>query len=704
MSKSGKFDSLVGEVIDKRYKILSVIGEGGMSVVFKARDLTTDRNVAIKVLNESSDPDGQAVKLFMNESRAISMLSHENIVKIYDVSVSRELKYIVMELVEGDTLKGYMDKHGKKLSIDEALDYTEQILSALEHAHSKKVIHRDIKPHNIMLLKNGFVKVTDFGIAKTPSGETISMEDKALGTVYYISPEQISCRETGTWSDIYSVGVMLYEMSTGKLPFDADNLVNVAMQQINDEPVPPREVCPELPKGLEQIILKAMNKKPENRFKSAHSMLRAVRILKENHNVIFDEGTPTTTTPPRRKSDNNKKSLRNGVFGGIIKFFDRFRSDEPADKSRDNGKARVTLFPIILGIATAFFLTLIVAGSIVISGFLKSQNDPANDPHFVTVPELLGRHYDEELESELEKQSFAVEVKWAEQFNDAYGYGEIYSTVPEGGQIKKIQNSLGTVDLVLYVNPEEGSEALPDYSIQNVNSVKTALRNRGYDKVEIIEEPHDTVLENYVFRTEPAAGEIVHPTDTITLYVSTGKKLKDVISMPDLVGKTKGEATVTLEKFKVEFITVPDTADVGTVIWQSVDAHTVVSPEFCDKIVLYVSDGTLAESEKPFYLVMPDLKNKTLAEAQELMREIASYGIKIDYQVMWESLPAGTVYYQSVEPDAMVLINYSKPIKVFYSDGNKPAANVEDTEEELPEAETEDEETVELSIEELDNR
>ncbi len=674
MSGSEKFDELVGQVIDKRYKVLSVIGEGGMAVVFKARDLTTDRIVAVKVLNEACDTDGHAVKRFLNESKAIAMLSHENIVKIYDVSVGRELKYIVMEHVDGETLKSYMDKKNRKLSFEESLGFVEQILLALEHAHSKGVIHRDIKPHNMLVLKNGFLKVTDFGIAKTPSGDTISLTDKALGTVYYISPEQASGKETGTFSDIYSVGVMLYEMATGKLPFNADTPVSVAMKQINDDPEPPCSVCPELPRGMEQIILKAMNKDPDKRFKSAHSMLRAIRILKENPMVIFEEKSHTSSaTPP---AQNRQKSLSNGVFGKVLNLLQPKGNNQKGNTVSQKG-AKVTLFPIILGMSCAFFLVLIVSGIIAIGSFLKSQNDPSNASSFVTVPELVGTTYSEKVAEKLEEEKFTVEVIWAEKYNDAYGYGEIYATSPEGGQTKKLQGSVKSAKLVLYVNPEEGSEPLADYSIQTVNSVKIALKNKGYDNVEVIKESHDTVLENYVFRTEPEAGQLVKPTDTITLYVSSGKSLKNVLSMPDLTGKMKGEAAVTLKDFEVEYISVKDASDIGTVVWQSVDAHTVISPEFCDKITLYVSDGTLSEDDSPFYLTMPDLDGKTLAEAEELMREIASYGIKISYEVMWESLPAGTVFYQSVDPGAMVLINHSKPIKIFYSDGNKPPENVE---------------------------
>ncbi|MBQ1244722.1 MAG: serine/threonine protein kinase, partial [Clostridia bacterium] len=215
MSTNDKFDALIGQIIDDRYKILSVVGVGGMSVVFKAEDKKNGSVVAIKILNDMGDADSHAIKRFINESRAVSMLSHENIVKVYDMSLDSELKYIVMELADGITLKDYMAEKGNKLSIEETLDFIEQILLALDHAHEKGVIHRDIKPQNMIVLPDGKLKVTDFGIAKAPGGDTISMTDKALGTVYYISPEQASGKPTGTFSDVYSVGVMLYEMATG---------------------------------------------------------------------------------------------------------------------------------------------------------------------------------------------------------------------------------------------------------------------------------------------------------------------------------------------------------------------------------------------------------------------------------------------------------------------------------------------------------
>ncbi len=643
MSNKEKFEELVGSVLDDRYKLISVVGVGGMSVVFKAEDTKTGNVVAVKVLNESSDANSHAVKCFINESRAISMLSHENIVKVFDMSLDDDLKYIVMELADGRTLKEYMKEKGNKLTREEALGFTEQILQALEHAHEKGVIHRDIKPHNMIVLPDGKLKVTDFGIARAPGSDTISMSDKALGTVYYISPEQASGKQTGTYSDIYSVGVMLYEMITGKLPFDADSPVSVAMMQISNEPKKPTEIAPETPRGLEQVILKAMSKNPQDRFRSARSMLRAIRILKESPMTVF--------------SDKSKENADGKGTGSAPK--------------KVGQKTQITLFPIILGMVLAFFSVLIVSGIVVVLTVFNSASNTEDDVIYATVPSLIGEVYDENTIAELVGEHFDVEVKYATTLNDAYGYGEIYSTKPSAGEVKKIKNSTGTTSLVLYVNPLEGKAAFGDYTIMTLNAAKTALRKHGFNNVSVVETSHDTVLDGYVFKTSPAMGELASTSDTITLYVSTGKSLKNVIAMPNLVNKTQGQAMVELKEFELEFITVSNSARVGTVVAQSVTPYTIICPEFCDKITIYVSDGNgkTGTSEIELYLYMPSLVGRQLSEVDALMSNFISKGIHVTALPDEEQAEVGIITRQSVEAGSQIPLDYTEEIKVWYGTG-----------------------------------
>ncbi len=279
----------VGTMLDSRYYIDELIGIGGMAVVFGAIDTYVNKNrVAIKMLKMDVASDEIMVKRFKNESKAESMLKHKNIVAIHDVSVKGREKYIVMEYVEGITLKNYLKGRNGPLSFDEVICYCKQILRALCVAHESKIIHRDIKPQNIMVLQNGLIKVMDFGIAKLPNAETVTVTDKAIGTVYYMSPEQASGKKVDFRSDIYSMGAMMYELATGELPFTGDTPLSVVLKQINEDPIPPREINPEIPVGLEQIILCAMSKKPNERFQSAEIMLNFMRQLQRDKDIKFD--------------------------------------------------------------------------------------------------------------------------------------------------------------------------------------------------------------------------------------------------------------------------------------------------------------------------------------------------------------------------------------------------------------------------------
>ena len=286
----------INAVFDGRYQIKDTIGVGGMAVVYEAIDLKTGETVALKMLKESISDNPQALRRFINESKAVAMMDHANIVKIHDVSVKTEHKFIVMEYIKGITLREYMNKK-HKLSWQEAAAFIAQILLALDHAHMRGVIHRDIKPQNIMIMEGGFIKVTDFGIAKLPNAETVTMIDHAVGTIYYISPEQARGKKIDSRSDIYSLGVMFYEMLVDELPFMAETSYAIMTKHINEAPVPPRQHVPLLPVGIEQIILCAMEKDASRRYQSASQMLRHIYRIQQNPSTVFQKqpSQPRTT-------------------------------------------------------------------------------------------------------------------------------------------------------------------------------------------------------------------------------------------------------------------------------------------------------------------------------------------------------------------------------------------------------------------------
>lgn len=301
------FRKHIDEVFDGRYKIKREIGAGGMAIVYEAIDLKTGQSVALKMLKESISDNTQALRRFINESKAVAMMDHANIVKILDVSVKTEHKFIVMEYIKGITLRDYMNKKGK-LSWQEASAFITQVLQALDHAHMRGVIHRDIKPQNIMIMEGGFIKVTDFGIAKIPNAETVTMVDHAVGTIYYISPEQARGKKIDTRSDLYSLGVMFYEMLTGRLPFMAESSYEIMNKHINTSPKPPKQYLPQLPLGIEQIILCAMEKDPTRRYQSASQMLRHIYRVQQNPSTVFQKQTPSHVSSESTSKSNSEQS------------------------------------------------------------------------------------------------------------------------------------------------------------------------------------------------------------------------------------------------------------------------------------------------------------------------------------------------------------------------------------------------------------
>ena len=392
-----KFERYVGVVFDNRYKIDKIIGVGGMAVVYKAIDLLMKRIVAVKMLRDEIAADEQSVRRFINESKAVAMLSHPNIVNIYDVSVRDNVKYIVMEYVEGITLKNYMTRKGI-LSVREIISYSEQILNALEHAHAKGIVHRDIKPQNIMLLKNGLIKVMDFGIAKLPNAETVTMTDKAIGTVYYISPEQASGRPIDARSDLYSLGVLMYEMGCARLPFDADSPVSVALMQVNEKAQPPRKINNALPVGLEQIIMRAMEKDPVDRYQNAKEMLKHLLRLKENPHIVFREVRKAKPRKPHRASH--------------------------------------TMLPIILGVTLAFLGVAAVSGAYAISAiFLNNTTQKAET---IKVVDFVGTTYSTQLEEWFNKSEYYTLGTPEYKYDPDHTAGTIIDQDPRGGDHRKV--------------------------------------------------------------------------------------------------------------------------------------------------------------------------------------------------------------------------------------------------------------------------
>lgn len=585
---NNSFDKLINRVLDGRYRIESVLGIGGMAYVLKAKDMKNEgKPVAIKILNDEFNKDESAVKRFINESKAVSMISAENIVKIFDVVISDNLKYIVMEYIDGITLKDYVDKVGA-LGWKEAVHYTKQILKGLDAAHEKGIVHRDVKPQNIMLLKNGHVMVTDFGIAKLPKAEPLTITDKAIGTVNYISPEQASGEKVDFKTDIYSAGVMLYEMVTGKLPFEADSPVAVAMMQVSDEPKPPREINPNVPVGLEQIILKAMSKDADARFSSAAAMIKALDYFVKNPAVVFAQSEGT---------------------GGKVKHTSKENQDTKKETTRP-------MYPVILGITAAFFTVALVSvlyiflnqgvsGDDGLSSIDKILGVDGNnsDERKMKIESFVGKIYDENLTKEFEEKGYSV-LKVNYVRDETKQQSEIINQDPEGGATRIKPDKDEKVELTLYVNMGAVETRMPDCTLTLQDNAVRYLTNEfnsmlldsyNSENITIVEENSETVPKGFVIETIPAPNDVIVITKDlkVELKVSSGPE-KQTVEMPSIVGRTQDEAKRILEAAELplgntEYV-YSETVEQGKVVRASVQAGEEVEVDSAG-ITIYVSLG-----------------------------------------------------------------------------------------------------------------
>ncbi|MBQ7124126.1 MAG: Stk1 family PASTA domain-containing Ser/Thr kinase [Oscillospiraceae bacterium] len=535
-------DRYIGKKLDGRYEIKEIIGVGGMANVYKAYDSIDDRAVAVKILRDEHMQNDELLRRFRNESKAIAVLSHPNIVKVYDVSFNEDIQYIVMEHIDGITLKEYIEQQ-KVLRWKEAVHFAVQILRALQHAHDKGIVHRDIKPQNIMLLEDGTIKVADFGIARFARASQHTVTDKAIGSVHYISPEQAKGEITDEKSDIYSVGVMLYEMTTGTLPFDADSPVSVALKQIQSQAKRPRAINPDIPEGLEDITIRAMQKDPARRYQSAAEMLRDIDEFKRDPSISFEYkySEPETDNISKEVSSTKKKTK----------------------KIKDEQVRNAPVVPVLTGITVAF----IVVAIIFVIGIMAMVR-PFEEVPDTTAPELIGMDINEAMKK---YSGFDIVVE-SSAFHEQYDKDIIYDQsvnagmiVKEGATIKvKISSGIHYFSLANYENFEENQV----YKVLTDNEIEFAT----------VTEYHDTIPEGYVIRTEPGADTQVDAGTVVIVYVSAGTE-STYTRVPKVEGYKLEDAKMILNAagIRIGNVTRVDTDGVSTaVLYQSLAAGSTV--------------------------------------------------------------------------------------------------------------------------------
>lgn len=584
-------DNYVGKRLDGRYEVQEIIGVGGMSVVYKAYDNVDDRIVAIKILKDEFLNNEEFKRRFKNESKAIALLSHENIVRVYDVNFGEKLQYIVMEYIDGITLKEYINKQNS-ITWNDAVYFMTQILRAVQHAHDKGIVHRDIKPQNIILLPNGTLKVTDFGIARFSRSETKTLTEQAIGSVHYIAPEQAKGEQTDERADIYSMGVVLYEMLAGKVPFDSENAVSVALMQVQANAEKLTQINPNIPKGLEQICVHAMQKNPDDRYQSATEMLLDIEEIIKNPNTVFNYASNT---------ESQTKSVP-------IVTDDRYNEeyDEAVDYEAERKHKKKMIAAVTIGV-----IVLIAAVVGVIYMFTSGINTKTH-----TLENFVGYSYDELQNSKDYKYEFVAEY----QKTDEKEPGIILSQSPEAGS--KITEG-STVTLV--VAASEKDITMPNVYGLTLEMAEQTLKQSKLSIFKAMKINSDTVEEGKVIYTDPKANSIVSGDQEITIYVSDGPSTTTIekIKIPDVIGLTKSGAREFLTKYgftNVEFKTQDSTYPKDVVISQSPSVGS--SAKATDKITVIVSTGVTTTEPQTVDVTLDVLLPKIEGKSDTLTVEL----------------------------------------------------------------------------------
>lgn len=658
-------DNNIGKKLDGRYELLELIGVGGMADIYKARDITEDRIVAVKILKNEFVGSEDFIRRFRNESKAIALLSHPNIVKIFDVGFTDKLQFIVMEYIDGMTLTDYISKQGV-LKWRDVVHFTMQILKALQHAHDRGIVHRDIKPQNVMLLSDGTIKVMDFGIARFNRETDKTMSEKAIGSVHYISPEQARGDATDERSDIYSVGIMIYEMLTGKKPFDGDSPVAIALMHMQSQPKKMSEINNSIPEGLEEIAEKAMQKEPSKRYQTAGEMMKDIEEFKQNPSIVFEykyfstDGTTkyfdkvTPNEPASKKSaaaaSSQQPSPKKGYsFKNEDEELDGEEEEDDDDEYDDEvAPRRSPLLSVLFAVTAVFVIVAAIVVYKLVTDVIPTETNTTIEE--VIVPTLVG------LDEEEAKREYGdFNIKFIRE-NDAAPKGQIiYQSIGAGTSIKATQQ------ITVTVSSGPKMEEIDEFASRPKEEAVTQLKNQGFI-TETLWINDDSIPYNYVVRTDPPARTRVEIGTVVTIYVSQGASPKFTI-VPDFKNLAEATARENAERNDLiplfEYIPSEDgSVPKGRVISQSiepnerVDKNTVVtiyvsngeSVEKTTSLVFDINSSATGEFRFTYYVdgtLKQDLAEiKDISLTKEIVWEISGKGIH-NYAIVVESMETG---------------------------------------------------------------